>query len=491
MTADPTQDYGRLKLFVSNAWVDSSSEDVHDVYNPATGRPLGKVPYATGEEVDRAVLAAQEAFEKWRSLSIPERVKHLFKLKDVMEMHFEEIAAANTINHGKTLEESRGDIRRSIENIETAVAAALTLAKGDVLQQVAGGVDTEMTKEPLGVFAVVCPFNFPVMIPFWFIPYALVLGDTVVLKPSEITPVPMQLTTRLLQEEAGLPPGVLNIVHGGKEVVGELVAHGDVKGVTFVGSTPVAKEVYRLAGQHGKRVIANGGAKNNIVVMPDADVERFLPSIISSFFGNTGQRCLAGANLLSVGPNQEPLLRKFSAAAARLKIGYGMEDGVEMGPLVSDRAKQRVGGFVEAAVGEGAKLVADGRGTKVPEHPEGFYFGATVLDEVTPEMGISKAEVFGPVANVIRRETLDEAIETVNTGTNFGNMACIYTSSGAAAREFKTRAEAGNIGINLGVAAPVGWFPFGGRRDSFFGILHPQVDTIGFFTDKKITISRW
>ena len=203
MTADPTQDYGRLKLFVNNAWVDSSSEDVHDVYNPATGRPLGKVPYATGEEVDRAVLAAQEAFEKWRSLSIPERVKHLFKLKDVMEMHFEEIAAANTINHGKTLEESRGDIRRSIENIETAVAAALTLAKGDVLQQVAGGVDTEMTKEPLGVFAVVCPFNFPVMIPFWFIPYALVLGDTVVLKPSEITPVPMQLTTRLLQEEAG------------------------------------------------------------------------------------------------------------------------------------------------------------------------------------------------------------------------------------------------------------------------------------------------
>jgi malonate-semialdehyde dehydrogenase (acetylating) / methylmalonate-semialdehyde dehydrogenase len=449
------------------------------------------VPFATREEVSTAVDAAQDAFDGWRNVPVTERVRFIFKMKEVMERHVEELATINTQNHGKTLEESRGDVMRALENIDTAIAAAYVLAKGETLDQVSRDVDVQLEKEPLGVFSIVCPFNFPLMIPFWFIPYAIVLGDTIVVKPSELTPVPMQFAAKFIQDEVGLPPGVLNIVHGGKDVVEALIAHSSTKGVTFVGSTPVAKEVYRLAGQHGKRAIVNGGAKNSIVVEPDADLSRFMPSIVSSFFGNTGQRCLAGSNLLTVAKAHESTLPKFIDSAEKLRIGYGLEEGVQMGPLVSESARARVRRHIDAAAQEGAKIVSDGRTVKFVEHPDGFYLGASILDGVDPSMKVAKEEVFGPLASVIPTESLDDAIDVINKGTGFGNMACIYTSSGRSAREFRRRVNVGNVGVNIGVAAPPAFFPFGGRGDSFYGTLHAQVDTVDFFTDKKVTIYRW
>jgi malonate-semialdehyde dehydrogenase (acetylating)/methylmalonate-semialdehyde dehydrogenase len=488
---EPRNHYGRLKLLIGSAWVDSVSQDDRQAFNPAKGEVIAKVPFSLAEETDMAVESAQAAFEKWREVPILDRVNYLFKLKELIETHSEELAIINTQNHGKTIEESRGDLKRTLENIEVAIGISYTLAKGITLDQVSPGIDVTTAKEPLGVFSIVCPFNFPLMIPFWFLPYAIVLGDTVVVKPSEITPVPMQRLAELVQAELGLPPGVFNLVHGGRDVVERLIAHRHVKGVTFVGSTPVARQVYKLAGEHGKRAICNGGAKNTVLVMPDADLDASIPNIVSSFFGNAGQRCLAGANLVSVGGVHDSLLSKFTSAASALKVGYGLDTGTQMGPLVSSAARRRVSEYVESGLDEGAKPAADGRSLKLLEYPNGFYLGPTILDQVHPDMRIAKEEIFGPVAGVVPAETLDQAIEMINNGTNFGNAACIYTSSGKSAREFKRRVDAGNIGINIGVAAPSAYLPFGGRRDSFYGVLHAQIDSVDFFTDKKVTISKW
>lgn len=486
-----TGSYGNLRLLISGKWHESESQDLHPVFNPALGRVIARVPFSTKEEVVRAVDSAEEAFAAWSSLPITDRIQFLFRMKEVLERHAKEFAVLNTENHGKTLEESRGDIRRTIENVESAISIAYTLAKGTSLDQVSPGIDEIMVKEPLGVFALVCPFNFPVMIPFWFLPYAIVLGDTVVVKPSEVTPVPMQKVAELIQEEVGLPPGVLNVVHGGAEVVEALIGARGTRGVTFVGSTPVARRVYRLAGENGKRAIVNGGAKNSIVVMPDADLDRSVPPIISSFFGNTGQRCLAGANLVVVAGAERQLIDRFAKSASALRIGNGLAPETEMGPMVTMSAKQRVQNYVQKGIDEGARLVTDGRVARVEEFPEGFYLGCTILDDVTPSMSTAQDEVFGPLASVLHVETLDEALNFVNHSTNYGNMASIFTSSGRTAREFRRQANAGNIGINIGVAAPSAFFPFGGMRDSFFGVAHPQADTVDFFTDKKVILSRW
>ncbi len=488
---EPSQDYGKLQLLVDGVWKDSKTQEYRDIFNPATGKVIGRLPFATPEEVAASVDSAQQAFDKWRYVPIIDRIKYLFRMKDSMEKHLEELATITTQNHGKTLEESRGELRRAIENVEVAIGAAYILSKGDTMDQIAAGIDVTMSKEPLGVFSIVCPFNFPLMVPFWFLPYAIVLGDTVVVKPSDLTPLAMQRTAKIIQEEVGLPQGVLNVVHGGKDAVDGLISHHDIRGVTFVGSSPVAKHVYKMAGEYGKRAISNGGAKNCVVVMPDADLGASMSNIVSSFFGNTGQRCLAGANLLPVGDAHDSFLAKFADAVSKIKVGYGLDPGVTMGPLVSERAEERVRGYVDAGLQEGAKAVADGRSTKVPEHPGGFYIGPTILDGVTPEMKVSREEVFGPLASVIQAGKLDDAIEVINRGTEFGNMACIYTSSGRSAREFRVRANAGNIGINVGVAAPSAYYPFGGRKESFYGVLHAQIDTVDFFTDRKISISKW
>jgi malonate-semialdehyde dehydrogenase (acetylating)/methylmalonate-semialdehyde dehydrogenase len=480
-----------LKYYVSGNWKESNSKDLHPVFNPSTGAILAQVPYASREEVNEAVESSQKSFPNWSAMPILERVKYLFKMKQVFEDKLEELASLNSENHGKTILESRGDLRRAIDNIDSAIAVAYTLSKGETLDQIASGIDESMVKEPLGVFAIICPFNFPLMIPFWFIPYAIVLGNTLVVKPSEITPVPMDGAMKIIASEVKLPPGVLNIVHGGRETVEALISNKDVKGVAFVGSTPVAKQVYKLAGEHGKRALVNGGAKNSIVVMPDADLGSAIPAIVSSFFGNAGQRCLAGSNLVALGKVHDDLLSKFTSAAKKMKIGHAFEEDVDMGPVVSKSAKERISSNIEKGVVEGAKLIIDGRSLRIDKYPDGFYLGPTIFDEVTPDMSISRNEIFGPVASTIQTNSLDEAIELINRGTEFGNMASIFTTSGRNAREFRLRVNAGNIGINIGVASPAANFPFGGRKDSFYGTLHAQIDTVDFFTDKKITIARW
>lgn len=481
-----------MKYYIGGKWVSSQSKDLHPTFNPSSGQVLAQIPYATGEEVSEAVESSQGAFAQWSSVPILERVKYLFRMKQAFEERLENLARLNSENHGKTIVESRGDLRRTIDNIDAAIAVAYTLAKGETLDQIAQGIDESMVREPLGVFAIICPFNFPLMIPFWFIPYAIVLGNTLVVKPSEVTPVPMDGAMKLLSgETVGLPPGVLNIVHGGRQTVEALVSSRDVRGVAFVGSTPVAKQVYRLAGEHGKRALVNGGAKNSIVVTPDADLGAAVPSVLSSFFGNTGQRCLAGSNLVAVGRVHDDLLAKFASAAKGMKVGYALSEDVDMGPLVSKGAKDRVASSVEAGLSEGAKLIVDGRTLTVEEYPEGFYLGASIFDQVSADMSLARNEIFGPVASTIETSNLDEAIDFINRGTEFGNMASIFTTSGRSAREFRTKVNAGNIGINIGVASPAANFPFGGRKESFYGTLHAQIDTVDFFTDKKVTISRW
>ena len=481
--------YGRLKLYVNGEWIDSESTQILHAVNPAKDEIIAEIPMTTKEEVDNAIEVAREAFEKWREVPVPTRVKYIYKLRALLEEHFEEISRIIVQNHGKTIDESRGEMRRLLENVETACSIAYTLAKGEHLDIIATGIDETLVREPVGVFAIIGPFNFPVLAPFWFIPHAIALGCTVVVKPSEITPIPMDWTFKVI-EKIGLPPGVVNLVHGGADVVNALIDHKDVKGIAFVGSTRVGKIVYSRAGERGKRAIVQAGAKNFVVVMPDADIKKAIPSLLTSFFGNTGQRCLSGAVLVAVGNAYEELKDKFVEASSKLKLGYGLDEETEVGPLATKKAKERVLGYIEKGIEEGAKLILDGRNVKVPEYPKGYFVGPTIFDEVTPDMTIAKEEIFGPVASIMRVDNLDEAIETINK-SNYGNAACVFTSSGGTARKFRREVEAGNIGINIGIAAPMAFFPFGGRKDSFFGILHGQIDCVDFFTDKKIVISRW
>lgn len=481
--------YGRLKLYIDGEWVESKSGEVIPSMNPAKGEAIAEVPFATKEEVGEAVNAAEEAFPSWSELPVTTRARYIYRMLQALEKNFEEISRVITQNHGKVIDEARGEMRRLVENVETAAAIAYTLQKGEHLDQVASGIDETLVREPMGVFAILGPFNFPVMAPFWFIPYALVLGDTLVVKPSEITPVAMDWLMKTI-EEVKLPPGVLNVVHGSKDVATQLITHPKVQGVTFVGSTAVGKQVYKLAGEYGKRSIVQAGAKNFIVVMPDADLDRVVPALITSFYGNTGQRCLAGANLVPIGEVYEPLLRKFLEASKKLKLGYGLDESVDMGPLVSKRALDRVTGYIEKGVEEGAKLVLDGRNPRVPDYPNGYFIAPTIFTDVTPDMTIAREEIFGPVASIIHASSLDEALEMINK-SNYGNAASIFTSNGEYAREFRKRVTVGNIGINVGIAAPMAFFPFGGWKDSFFGVLHGQIDCVDFFTNKKIVISRW
>lgn len=481
----------KLQLLIDGHFTQSRSEECLPVMNPATGRQISNVPMALKEEVDSAVVSSQSAFERWKNLTIPERVQHLYRMKHVFEEHFEELARVNTQNHGKTIIESRGDVRRTIENIEAAISAAYSLSKGEHLDQVADGIDEETVKEPLGVFAVVCPFNFPLMVPFWFIPYAIVLGCTVVVKPSEVTPLPMAFVAELLQKEVKLPAGVVNIIHGSKGAVEALISHRLVRGVTFVGSTNVGRYVYKLAGEYGKRAIVQAGAKNSIVVMPDADLLDTVESCVSSFFGNAGQRCLAGANLLVTGKIHEELLQKFARRSEAMKLGNGLDESTEMGPMVSKKAKERTLQYLETGGSEGARLVLDGRRVRVSGYENGYFLGATIFDGVDPTMTIAKEEIFGPVASIMQVSNLEEAIEVINKSTEYGNAASIFTRSGGFAREFRRKVQSGNIGINVGVAAPVAYFPFGGMRDSFLGVLHGQMESVDFFTDRKVVITRW
>ncbi|RLC76611.1 MAG: methylmalonate-semialdehyde dehydrogenase (CoA acylating) [Chloroflexi bacterium] len=479
----------KLQNYINGQWVESKTDQFLEVKNPATDEVIAYVPLSTREEVEAAIKAAKEAFWEWRQTPPLVRARYMFKLKNLMEEHYEELARIIVQEEGKTLDEARGEVRRAIENVEVATGIP-SLMMGYNLEDVASGIDEYVIRQPLGVFCCIAPFNFPLMVPLWFMPYAVACGNTYIVKPSEQVPMSQ---TRLLEliEEAGFPPGVVNLVNGAKEVVDVLLEHPDVKGASFVGSTRVAKYIYSKATQHGKRVQCQAGAKNFIVVMPDCDVDKSMGSLMSSFFGSAGERCLAGAILMPVGDIYEPLRDKFVEAASRLKIGYGLDEGVQLGPVISRRHKERVLKYIEIGIQEGAKLILDGRNVKVKGYENGYFIGPTIFDDVKPEMTIAREEIFGPVACIMRVDSLDEAIEIIHS-VPYGNAASIFTSSGKWAREFRYRVQCGNIGINIGIAAPMAFFPFSGMKESFFGDLHGQGrDAINFFTERKVVIERW
>ena len=478
-----------LRNFIGGEWVPPQTAEYLDLTNPATGESLGKVPLSGARDVNDAVAAAQAAFLKWRQVPPVVRARYLFKLKALLEEQFDDLAATVTRENGKTLDEAKGSVRRGIENVEHACGIP-TLMMGKTLEDVASGIDCEYVRQPLGVFAAITPFNFPAMVPCWFWPYAIATGNTFILKPSEQVPFS---PTRIIElaHEAGIPAGVLNLVHGAKDAVNALLAHPGIAGISFVGSSPIAKYVYQEAAKYGKRVQALGGAKNHVIVMPDADMDRAVANISESLFGCAGQRCLAGSVVVAAGKAYEPFRDKLLSAAKDLRLGYGLDPDVNMGPVVSAKHKEKVLAYVEAGRKDGATLLLDGRATKVEKHPRGHFVGPTVFDGVQPDMTIGKEEIFGPVASVTHVSNLDEGIEMVRA-SGFANATSIFTQSGKAAREFRYRVGVSMIGVNIGVAAPMAMFPFGGTKGSFFGDLkaHGQ-DSIEFYTDKKVVISRW
>ena len=470
---------------IGKSWERSTAQTL-PVYNPATGAVIDDVPLLGAIEVDAAAQAAASAFTEWSRTPVMERVRLMFRFRNLLDQHVEELAAIITRHHGKTLDEARGEVRRGIEVVEFACGAP-TLLQGRTLRQVASGVDQDLFRFPLGVVAGIPPFNFPVMIPLWMFPLAIVAGNTFILKPSERTPLgAVRLAELFLQ--AGFPEGVLNVVHGAKDAVNAILDHRLIAAVSFVGSERVARYVYERAAKCGKRVSAAGGAKNHIVVMPDADFDQALPAVLNSAFGNAGERCLAGSVAVAVGSVQDRLVDALDAGARKMVVGPGDMPGVEVGPLIRDEHRKRVVEFIERGVHEGARVVTDGRSyLKDP----GFFLGPTVLDRVSSDMAVGRQEIFGPVLSVSRVSSLDEAIAQANA-MSLGNMAAIFTSSGAAAREFRERVDAGMIGVNVGVAQPFGFYPFSGWKHSFFGDLHPHgTDAVEFYTRKKMVVSRW
>ena len=482
--------YGRMRNYIDGDFEPSESERVQPVINPATGVEIAEVPLSTRDEATTAIDAAQEAFPEWRETPPNLRVQPLFRLKALVEKHYEELARIVTQEHGKVIDEARGSVRRLVDNLEFA-SGIPSLLMGNTLEDgAAPGIDEEVIRQPLGVFGGIAPFNFPAMVPFWFWPNAVACGNTYVLKPSEQVPLTQNRICDFI-DEAGFPPGVFNMVHGDREVVETLIEDPRVRGLSLVGSTPVSRIVYEGAARHGKRVQCQGGAKNYLTVMPDANLPAIIPNLISSCLGNSGQRCLAGAVLLLVGDAGDKVAARFVEGAAAMRVGNGLDETVQMGPVAAKRHYDRIMGFIEKGVEEGAELILDGRNCSVEGHPGGYFIGPTVFDNCSPEMSIIQEEIFGPVISLIRVGSLDEAIEVANK-SRFGNASSIYTTSGKAAREYKYSVEAGNIGINIGVPAPMAYFNFGGMKESFFGDLHCQgMDGVNFFTERKIVITRW
>lgn len=479
-----------LSNYINSSWVKSEETNTSDVINPATQEVLGKVPYgkATATDVAQAVAAASEAYKFWSQVPVMKRVQPLYKLKQLLEDHAEEIARTITIECGKTIAESRGEIQRAIENVEVACGTPI-LIQSEFSENIATGVDEFMIRQPLGVCACIAPFNFPGMIPFWFLPYAVACGNTFILKPSEKVPLTMMKVFELLNR-IDLPKGVINLVHGGKETVDAILDHPEIKAISFVGSSKIAKYVYSRGSANGKRVQAQGGAKNPVVILPDADLEMSVQIVTDSVFGCAGQRCLAASNIITVGDDGNIKEALYESAKKRT-TGFGLDEKMEMGPVISSESRTRVERLIEQGVSEGGKVLLDGRNAKIEGYEKGNFIKPTILEGLPLNGDIIKTEIFGPVMSLIELKTVDDAINFINGG-NYGNMACLFTSGGANARKFRNQANAGNIGINIGVAAPMAQFPFSGWKESFFGDLHGQGrHAIEFFTQTKVVVERW
>jgi malonate-semialdehyde dehydrogenase (acetylating) / methylmalonate-semialdehyde dehydrogenase len=474
-----------LKYLSGGQWKHSQAKEHLEIANPATGRAFARVPFCTAAEVDEAVSAAAAAFPAWRDTPILQRAKVLFRFRELLVHHEDELAASITREHGKTLDEALGSVRRGIEVVEFACGIP-TLIMGETVENIARGVDTYSIRQPLGVCAGIPPFNFPGMVPLWMFPIAIACGNTFVLKPSEKVPNTSVRLAELFME-AGLPAGVLNVVHGSKEVVDCLLKHPQVKAITFVGSSAVAKYVYATAAANGKRVQALGGAKNHIVVMPDADVAEAANAVTASAFGCAGERCLAGSVLVAVGDVAEPLIKKLRERVGKVVVGDGANAGVEMGPVVSPAHRERVLKYIEIGEREGAKLLMDGR-KGAPA--EGSFVGPTIFDGVKPGSTLHREEIFGPVLSVIRVPDFDSALALVNS-SDYGNTTSIFTRDAAAAREYCSHVQVGMVGVNIGVAAPMTFMPFAGWKGSFYGDLHAHgKDGVRFYTEEKVITSR-
>ena len=478
-----------LHNYIGGQWEAAGATQAIPVTNPATGEVLAKAPLSSATDVGKAVAAAAAALPAWRRTPAGDRIQPLFRLKALLDANYTEIARLITQECGKTLAESEGELKRGIENVEVA-SGIPSLMMGANLEDIASGIDELMIRQPVGVVAIITPFNFPGMIPLWFLPYAIACGNTVVLKPSEKTPLTMARVMELV-EQAGVPKGVINLIHGSKDAVDALLDHPDVRAISFVGSTPVARYIYSRAAANGKRVQCQGGAKNPIVVLPDADLDMTTKIVADSAFGCAGQRCLASSVVITVADAAKPFTDRISEAAVSRKVGYGLDAGTEMGPVISADSQTRIESLIAQGISGGAKPVVDGRKASVGGYEKGHFLRPTVLTDVDPAGELARTEVFGPVLSLMRADSVEAAIDLVNRSA-YGNMACLFTSSGAAARQFRYETRVGNVGINVGVAAPMAYFPFSGWKESFFGDLHAQGrHGVEFYTETKVVVERW
>jgi malonate-semialdehyde dehydrogenase (acetylating)/methylmalonate-semialdehyde dehydrogenase len=479
----------KLKNLIDGEWVEAKTEKYTPVINPATQEILAECPDSSPDDINRAVKAASKAYLEWRKTPVLSRTRYLMTFKNLLEDNFEEVSKLVVKEAGKTLDEARGEVRRGLESIEFAFSVP-SLMTGFKVEDISSGIDETAESQPVGVFALLAPFNFPFLVPMWFLPVAIACGNTMIVKPSPTTPLSMDYVFKLW-EEIDLPEGVVNLVQGGVDSANALMEHPDIKGVSFVGSSTIGKIIYEKSAQHGKRVQIQGGAKNYLAVMPDANLKTAIPNIMGSIYGCAGQRCLAGSVVLAVGDIYESLKEELIIASNKLNVGYGLDQASQMGAIINKKSRERILAMIEKGIEEGAELVLDGRNLVVSGYENGSFLGPSIFDKVTPDMTIAQEEIFGPVMSIMHVPDFETAVETINA-TRYGNAASIFTQNGGYAREFKYRIIAGNIGVNVGVAAASASFPFGGQKESFFGDLHGQgPDSIRFYTDYKVVIERW
>jgi malonate-semialdehyde dehydrogenase (acetylating) / methylmalonate-semialdehyde dehydrogenase len=483
--------YGKLKFYINGSWVDSESDLVYEDVNPATGEVIAEFPSATDSEIEAAVDAAQGAVAKWRDVSLRDKSRYLFDLRGKFEEHFDRLCRVLVQDHGRTIGEARGTLRRCIENIESACAALLLLTKGECVTDLAKGLDQSLYWEPRGVFLIITPNNIPMHAWSSYVPYALASGCPVIVSPSKNDPVCLDAIFKVIEEVEGFPPGLVNLVYGGSNVNQKILSHPVVKGVGFIGSTAVGKELFAQAGKLGKEASINGNGKNHVVIMPGSDVNAVVSGLVRGCYGMSGQRCLGTDNLLFIGNAYEEVKEKLIEASAAMKLGYGLDESTELGPMVSEKGRQKVIEFIEKGIREGAKILLDGRMVNVSGGEKGFFLAPTIFDDVHPDMHIAREEAFGPVINLIRARDLDEALDWINNKDAYGHSACIFTRDGGIARRFMKEADVGNIGINVPVPQPFAFFPLGSKNESALGVAKSRIDSMRLFLDQKTVTERW